>query len=139
MKKVTGMVKLQLPAGQANPAPPVGPALGQHGVNIMGFCKEFNAATKTQAGLIIPVVITVYQDKSFTFITKSPPASVLLKKAAGIASGAKEPNKEKVGKVSKKQVMDIVKLKMKDLNATNEEAGFRIVAGTARSMGIEIT
>src|SRR5881628_105955 len=137
-KKVIGQIKLQIPAGQANPAPPVGPALGQHGVNIMGFCKEFNAATKTQAGLIIPVVITVYQDKSFTFITKSPPASVLLKKAAGIASGSKTPNKEKVGKVTKKQVLDIVKLKMKDLNATNEEAAFRVVAGTARSMGIEI-
>src|SRR5437764_2823787 len=117
-KKVTGMVKLQLPAGKANPSPPVGPALGQHGVNIMGFCKEFNAATKEQAGLVIPVVITVYQDKSFTFITKSPPASILLKKAAGIASGSKTPNKEKVGKVTKKQVLDIVKLKMKDLNAT---------------------
>src|SRR5437867_7039025 len=138
-KKITGQIKLQIPAGQANPAPPVGPALGQHGVNIMGFCKEFNATTKEQAGLIIPVVITVYQDKSFTLITKSPPASVLLKKAAGIATGAKEPNKEKVSKVTKKQVMDIVKLKMKDLNATSEEAGFRIVAGTARSMGIDIT
>src|SRR5713226_3686625 len=108
-KKITGIVKLQLPAGKANPSPPVGPALGQHGVNIMGFCKEFNAATKTQAGLVIPVVITVYQDKSFTFITKSPPASVLLKKAAGVASGAKTPNKEKVGKVTRKQVMEIVK------------------------------
>src|SRR5205814_8316279 len=108
-------------------------------VNIMGFCKEFNAATKEQAGLVIPVVITVYQDKSFTFITKSPPASILLKKAAGIATGAKEPNKEKVGKVTRKQVLDIGKLKMKELNATSEEAGFRIVAGTARSMGIEIT
>src|SRR2546428_10299572 len=138
MKKVTGQIKLQLPAGKANPAPPVGPALGQHGVNIMGFCKEFNATTKEQAGLVIPVVITVYQDKSFTFITKSPPASVLLKKAAGIATGAKEPNKEKVGKVTRKQVLEIVKLKSKDLNATSEEAGFRIVAGTARSMGIEI-
>ena len=138
-KKVVGQIKLQIPGGQANPAPPVGPALGQQGVNIMAFCKEFNAATKTDAGMIIPVVITVYQDKSFTFITKSPPASVLLKKAAGIATGAKEPNKEKVGKVTKKQVMDIVKLKLKDLNATNEEAAFRIVAGTARSMGIEIT
>src|SRR3989449_7569387 len=137
-KKVTGQIKLQIPAGQANPAPPVGPALGQHGVNIMGFCKEFNAATKEQAGLVIPVVITVYQDKSFTFITKSPPAAVLLKKAAGIATGAKEPNKEKVGKVTRKQVLDIVKLKLKDLNATNEEAAFRIVAGTARSMGIDI-
>src|SRR5216117_951354 len=137
-KKVVGSIKLQIPGGQANPAPPVGPALGQHGVNIMAFCKEFNAATKNQAGMVIPVVITVYQDKSFTFITKSPPAAVLLKKAAGIASGAKEPNKEKVGKVTRKQVLDIVKLKMKDLNATNEEAAFRIVAGTARSMGIEI-
>src|SRR5256712_2073512 len=123
MKKVTGQIKLQLPAGKANPAPPVGPALGQHGVNIMGFCKEFNATTKEQAGLVIPVVITVYQDKSFTFITKSPPAAVLLKKAAGIATGAKEPNKEKVGKVTRKQVLEIVKLKMKDLNATTEEAG----------------
>src|SRR5512139_4005952 len=133
-KKVTGQIKLQIPAGQANPAPPVGPALGQHGVNIMGFCKEFNAATKNDAGLVIPVVITVFQDKSFTFITKSPPAAVLLKKAAGIATGSKEPNKERVGKVTKKQVMEIVKLKMKDLNATNEEAAARMVAGTARSM-----
>ena len=138
-KKVTGQIKLQIPGGQANPAPPVGPALGQHGVNIMAFCKEFNAATKGDPGLIIPVVITVFQDKSFTFITKSPPASVLLKKAAGVASGAKTPNKEKVGKVTRKQVLDIVKMKLKDMNATNEEAAFRIVAGTARSMGIEIT
>jgi len=138
-KKVVGQIKLQIPAGQANPAPPVGPALGQQGVNIMAFCKEFNAATKDQGGMVIPVVITVYQDKSFTFITKSPPASALLKKAAGIASGSKTPNKEKVGKVTKKQVIDIVKLKMKDLNAVNEEAAFRVVAGTARSMGIEIT
>ena len=137
-KKVTGQIKLQIPAGQANPAPPVGPALGQHGVNIMGFCKEFNATTKEQAGLIIPVVITVYQDKSFTFITKSPPASVLLKKAAGIATGSKAPNKEKVGKVTRKQVLDIVKMKLKDLNAAYEEAAFRIIAGTARSMGIEV-
>jgi large subunit ribosomal protein L11 len=137
-KKVTGQIKLQIPAGQANPAPPVGPALGQHGVNIMAFCKEFNAVTKEQAGMVIPVVITVYQDKSFTFITKSPPAAVLLKKAAGIASGSKTPNKDKVGKVTKKQVLDIVKLKMKDLNATNEEAAARMVAGTARSMGIEV-
>ena len=137
-KKVVGQIKLQIPAGQANPAPPVGPALGQQGVNIMAFCKEFNAATKDQAGMVIPVVITVYQDKSFTFITKSPPASILLKKAAGIASGSKTPNKEKVGKVTKKQVIDIVKLKMKDLNAVNEEAAFRVVAGTARSMGIEV-
>ena len=137
-KKITGQIKLQIPAGQANPAPPVGPALGQHGVNIMAFCKEFNARTKDQTGMIVPVVITVYQDKSFNFITKSPPASMLLKKAAGIASGSKTPNKEKVGKVTRKQVLDIVKMKMKDLNATNEEAAFRVVAGTARSMGIEI-
>lgn len=137
-KKITGQIKLQIPAGAANPAPPVGPALGQHGVNIMAFCKEFNASTKEQAGLIIPVVITVYQDKSFTFITKSPPASVLLKKAAGIASGSKTPNKDKVGKVSRKQVLDIVKLKYKDMNCASEEAAIRTVAGTARSMGIEV-
>jgi large subunit ribosomal protein L11 len=137
-KKVTGMIKLQIPAGQANPAPPVGPALGQQGVNIMGFCKEFNARTKDQAGLVIPVVITVYQDKSFTFITKPPPAAVLLKKAAGIASGSKMPNKEKVGKVTSDQVMEIVKTKFQDLNARNEDAAFNIIAGTARSMGIEI-
>src|SRR3989449_6317076 len=137
-KKVVGQIKLQIPAGQANPAPPVGPALGQQGVNIMAFCKEFNATTKDQAGMVIPVVITVYQDKSFTFITKSPPASALLKKAAGIASGSKTPNKEKVGKVTKKQVMEIVKLKLKDLNAIDEEAAFRVIAGTARSMGIEV-
>jgi large subunit ribosomal protein L11 len=137
-KKITGMIKLQIPAGQANPAPPVGPALGQHGVNIMAFCKEFNAKTKDQPGMVIPVVITVYQDKSFTFITKSPPASVLLKKAAGITAGSKVPNKEKVGKVTRKQVLEIVKLKMKDMNATNEEAAFRVVSGTARSMGIEV-
>src|SRR6201746_1748161 len=116
-KKVTGQIKLQIPAGQAKPAPPVGPALGQHGVNIMAFCKEFNAVTKADTGLVIPVVITVYQDKSFTFITKSPPASILLKKAAGITSGSKTPNKEKVGKVTRKQVMEIVKMKTKDFNA----------------------
>jgi len=137
-KKKTGEIKLQIPAGQANPAPPVGPALGQHGVNIMGFCKEFNAVTKDQGGMIIPVVISVYQDKSFTFITKSPPASALLKKAAGIASGSKQPNKDKVGKVTKKQVLEIVKLKLKDMNVTNEEAAARVIAGTARSMGIEV-
>ena len=137
-KKVTGQIKLQIPAGQANPAPPVGPALGQHGVNIMAFCKEFNAITKNDAGLVIPVVITVYQDKSFTFITKSPPASVLLKKAAGITAGSKTPNKDKVGKVTRKQVLDIIKLKGKDLNANSEEAAFRVVSGTARSMGIDI-
>jgi large subunit ribosomal protein L11 len=137
-KKVVGMIKLQIPAGQANPAPPVGPSLGQHGVNIMGFCKEFNAATKDAAGMIIPVVITVYQDKSFTFITKSPPASALLKKAAGVASGSKTPNKDKVGKVTKKQIMEIVKLKIKDMNAVDEEAAFRVISGTARSMGIDV-
>ena len=137
-KKVTGTVKLQISAGQANPAPPVGPALGSQGINIMAFCKEFNARTKHDAGLIIPVVITVFQDKSFTFLTKSPPASVLLKKAAGIASGAKVPNKEKVGKVTRKQVMEIIKLKASDLNATKDDAAFRVIAGTARSMGIEI-
>ncbi len=137
-KKKVAEIKLQIPAGQANPAPPVGPALGQHGVNIMGFCKEFNAATKDQGGMIIPVVISVYQDKSFTFITKSPPASALLKKAAGIASGSKIPNKEKVGKVTRKQVLEIVKLKQKDLNATGEEAAARVIAGTARSMGIDV-
>jgi large subunit ribosomal protein L11 len=137
-KKVTGQIKLQIPAGHANPAPPVGPALGQHGVNIMAFCKEFNAVTKNDAGLVIPVVITVYQDKSFTFITKSPPASVLLKKAAGITAGSKMPNKEKVGKVTRKQVLDIVKMKSKDMNSTSEEAAFRVISGTARSMGIEV-
>ncbi len=137
-KKVTGIIKLQIPAGAANPAPPVGPALGQHGVNIMGFCKEFNAKTKDQPGMVIPVVITVYQDKSFTFITKSPPASVLLKKAAGITAGSKVPNKDKVGKVTRKQILEIVKLKAKDLNSASEEAGFRVVAGTARSMGIDV-
>lgn len=137
-KKVVGQVKLQIPAGAANPAPPVGPALGQQGVNIMAFCKEFNAATKNQAGLVIPVIITVYQDKSFTFITKSPPAAVLLKKAAGIATASGVPNRNKVGKVSRKQVMEIVKMKGKDLNANSDEAAFRMVAGTARSMGIDV-
>ena len=137
-KKITGQIKLQIPAGQANPAPPVGPALGQHGVNIMAFCKDFNAKTKDQPGMIIPVVITVYADKSFSFITKSPPASVLLKKAAGITAGSKTPNKDKVGKVTRKQVMEIVKLKGKDLNSSSDEAGFRVVAGTARSMGIDV-
>jgi len=137
-KKVVGQIKLQIPAGQANPAPPVGPALGQHGVNIMAFCKEYNAATRDQAGMIVPVVITVYQDKSFTFVTKSPPASVLLKKAAGIASGSKQPHKEKVGKVTRKQILEIVKTKQADLNAVEEEAAVRVIAGTARSMGIEV-
>jgi large subunit ribosomal protein L11 len=137
-KKITGQIKLQIPAGQANPAPPVGPALGQHGVNIMAFCKEFNAKTKADAGLVIPVVITVYQDKSFTFITKSPPAAVLLKKAAGITAGSKTPNKDKVGKVTRKQILDIVKMKSKDINANSEEAAVRLIAGTARSMGIDV-
>ncbi|HUB66710.1 MAG TPA: 50S ribosomal protein L11 [Candidatus Methylacidiphilales bacterium] len=138
-KEVVGKIMLQIPAGQANPAPPVGPALGQQGVNIMAFCKEFNAATQKQAGDILPVVITVYKDKTFTFITKSPPAAVLLKKAAKIASGSKEPNRVKVAKVTKKQVMEIVNIKRKDLNAKSDEAAFRIIAGTARQAGIEIT
>ena len=129
---------MQIPAGQANPAPPVGPALGQQGVNIMAFCKEFNAATQKEAGMVIPVVITVYQDKSFTFITKSPPAAALLKKAAGIAKGSGVPNRDKVGKVTKKQLAEIAKLKMKDLNANDEDHAVRMVAGTARSMGIEV-
>src|SRR5258708_3116013 len=137
-KKITGQIKLQIPAGQANPAPPVGPPLGQHGVNIMAFWKKFNAVTKEQAGMVIPVGIRVYQENSFIFTPKSPPASVLLKKAAGITAGSKEPNKEKVGKVTRKQVLEIVKLKQKDLNSSSEEAGFREVAGTARSMGIEV-
>ena len=137
-KKITGIVKLQIPAGQANPAPPVGPALGQQGVNIMAFCKEFNAATQGQAGMVIPVVITVYQDKSFTFITKSPPASSLLKKAAGIAKGSGVPNRDKVGKVTRQQLAEIAKLKVKDLNANDEDHAVRMVAGTARSMGIEV-
>jgi large subunit ribosomal protein L11 len=137
-KEVIGTIKLQIAAGQANPAPPVGPALGQKGVNIMAFCKEFNAATQKQAGDILPVVITVYKDKSFTFITKSPPASVLIKKAAGIAAGSKEPNKTKVGKLSKKQLLEIAKTKMNDLNARDDEAAMNIIAGTARQMGVEI-
>lgn len=137
-KKVTGTVKLQIAAGQANPAPPVGPALGSQGINIMAFCKEFNAATKDKAGLVIPVIITVYQDKSFSCVYKSPPAAVLLKKAAGVASGSKVPNKDKVGKVTRKQVLDIVKIKLPDMNATTEEAAFRSICGTARNMGIEV-
>ena len=140
-KKVTGYVKLQIEAGKATPAPPVGPALGQAGINIMEFCKQFNAKTqnKDMAGLIIPVVITVYNDKSFTFITKTPPASVLLKKAAAIAKGSAAPNKEKVGKVTEKQVTEIAKQKMPDLNAASLEAAIKSVKGTARSMGIEVT
>ena len=137
-KKVSGYIKLQIPAGQANPAPPVGPALGQHGVNIMEFCKQYNAVTKDQAGLVIPVVITVYQDKSFTFVTKSPPAAVLLKKAAKIAAGSGEPNKKKVGKVTKKQLLEIVETKKADLNARDSEMAARMIAGTARSMGLEV-
>lgn len=137
-KKITGYVRLQIPAGQANPSPPVGPALGQKGVNIMGFCKEFNARTKEQAGMIIPVVITVFADKSFTFITKSPPAPVLLKKAAGLTSGSPTPNTLKVGKVTRAQVMEIVKLKAGDMNSASDEAAFRVISGTARSMGIEV-
>jgi len=144
MKKVTGYVKLQLPAGKANPSPPVGPALGQHGVNIMAFCKDFNARTAPQGDMIIPVVITVYSDRSFTFITKTPPASVLLKKAAGLAtakkpgSGSKEPNKNKVGTVTGKQLRELAELKIQDTNAASVDAAMRSIAGTARSMGIEI-
>ncbi|MDE2656183.1 MAG: 50S ribosomal protein L11 [Verrucomicrobiota bacterium] len=137
-KKISGYIKLQIPAGQANPAPPVGPALGQQGVNIMEFCKQYNAVTKDQAGLIIPVVITVYKDKSFSFVTKSPPAAVLLKKAAGIASGSGEPNKTKVGKVTKAQLLEIVEAKKEDLNARDPEMAARMIAGTARSMGLEV-
>jgi large subunit ribosomal protein L11 len=138
MKKVVGFVKLQIPAGQANPAPPVGPALGQKGINIMEFCKQFNARTQAQAGLVIPVVITVFSDKSFTFITKTPPAAVLLAKAAKIEKGSAESNRTKVGKVTKKQVQEIAELKMPDLNANTLEAAMSMIAGTARSMGITV-
>ncbi|MDQ8204867.1 50S ribosomal protein L11 [Pelagicoccus sp. SDUM812003] len=137
-KKVTGTIRLQLPAGGANPAPPVGPALGAAGVNIMAFCKEYNAKTQDKAGLILPVVITVYQDKSFTFVLKSPPASVLLKKAAGLAKGSGVPNRDKVGKVTKAQILEIVETKKADLNASDPEMAARIIEGTARSMGIEV-
>jgi len=137
-KEVVKVIKLQIPAGQANPAPPVGPALGQAGVNIMGFCKEFNAATQKQSGDLLPTVISVYKDKSFTFITKQPPAAVLLKKAANIASGSGEPHKKKVAQLTKAQLMDVVKLKIADLNTTDEEAAARVLAGTARQMGIDI-
>ena len=137
-KKIVGMIKLQIPAGQANPSPPVGPALGQQGVNIMEFCKAFNAKTNEKAGYIIPVVITVYADRSFSFITKTPPASTLLLKAAGIEKGSGEPNKEKVGKVTRNQLQEIAKTKMEDLNAMDIEAAMKIIAGTARNMGIEI-
>ena len=137
-KKIIGKIKLQIAAGQANPAPPVGPALGQHGVNIMEFCKQFNHVTQAQAGLIIPAEITVFQDKSFTFITKSPPASVLLKRAAGLAKGSGTPNRETVGTVTKKQVQEIASMKLKDLNTHDLECATRIIAGTARSMGIKV-
>jgi len=137
-KKIIVNIKLQVPAGQANPSPPIGPALGQHGVNIMEFCKAFNARTQGQEGMITPVVITVFSDRSFTFITKTPPASILLKKAAELAKGSSQPNKEKVGKVTAKQVEDIAKLKLQDLNATDLQAAIKIIQGTARSMGIEI-
>ena len=137
-KKITGYVKLQIPAGEATPAPPVGPALGQQGVNIMDFCKNFNARTASQKGLIIPVVITVFADRSYTFITKTPPASILLLKAAGVAKGSGTPNKEKVGQVTKSQVEEIAKTKLPDLNAADLPAAIRVVEGTARSMGIEV-
>jgi len=137
-KKITGYIKLQIPAGKANPAPPVGPALGQHGVNIMEFCKAFNAATQDQAGMIIPVVITVYGDRSFSFITKTPPAAVLLKKKAGIEKGSGEPNREKVGKVTEADLREIAELKFEDLNANTIEQAVEMIRGTARSMGVEV-
>ncbi|MBR5059462.1 MAG: 50S ribosomal protein L11 [Clostridia bacterium] len=137
-KKITAFVKLQIPAGKATPTPPVGPALGQHGLNIMGFCKEFNEKTKNDAGLIIPVVITVYADKTFTFVTKTPPAAVLLKKACNIESGSGRPNRDKVATITKAEVLKIAEQKMPDLNAADVEAAARMVAGTARSMGIVV-
>ena len=143
-KKISAYIKLQVPAGKANPAPPVGPALGQHGVNIMAFCKDFNARTQKQAGMVIPVVITVYVDKTFSFVTKTPPASILLKKAAGLktdkkpGSGAKTPGKEKVGKVTRAQVAEIATLKAPDINSYDVDSGIKIISGTARSMGIEV-
>ena len=137
-QKVVGYIKLQIPAGKATPAPPVGPALGQHGVNIMGFTKEFNERTKNDIGMIIPVVITVYADRSFTFITKTPPAAVIIKKACGLESASGEPNKKKVAKITKEQVQKIAEQKMPDLNAANVESAMRMIAGTARSMGIEV-
>ncbi len=137
-KKVAGFVKLQVPAGKATPAPPIGPALGQHGVNIMGFCKEFNERTAKDAGLIIPVVITVYQDRSFSFVTKTPPAAVLIKKACGIETASGRPNRDKVAKITRAQVEEIAKTKMPDLNAATVEAAMSMVAGTARSMGVEV-
>jgi len=144
MKKIVGLIKLQLPAGKANPSPPVGPALGQHGVNIMAFCKDFNASTQSQGDMIIPVLITVYADRSFSFIMKTPPASVLIKKAAGLSlqkkpgSGSKEPNKIKVGTITTQQVREIAELKLKDLNTTNVESAMNSIAGTARSMGVKV-
>ena len=138
-KQVQALIKLQIPAGAANPAPPVGPALGQHGVNIMEFCKQYNARTQAQSGLIVPVVITVFNDRSFTFVTKTPPAAVLLKRAAGLAKGSGVPNREKVGTVSAAQVEEIAKTKMPDLNAASLDAAVRIIQGTARSMGIEVS
>ncbi len=137
-KKISGYIKLQIPAGNANPAPPIGPALGQHGVNIMEFCKAFNARTQQQAGMIIPVVITVYADKSFSFITKTPPAAVLLKKAAKLEKASGEPNRNKIGRVSMSQIKEIAELKMVDLNAADVEGAMKMIAGTARSMGIEV-
>ena len=137
-KKVESFIKLQIEAGKANPSPPIGPALGQHGVNIMEFCKAFNAATQEQSGMIIPVVITVYADRSFTFITKTPPAAVLLKKKAGVPKGSGEPNREKVGKVSESDLREIAEIKMKDLNANSVEMAMEMIRGTARSMGLEV-
>jgi large subunit ribosomal protein L11 len=137
-KKIMAQIKLQCPAGKANPAPPVGPALGQHGVNIMEFCKQFNAKTQKQPGMIIPVIITVYQDRSFSFITKTPPAAVLIKKAANVEKGSGVPNKIKVGKVTKAQIEEIAKIKLPDLNCNDIEAAMRIIEGTARNMGIEV-
>ena len=137
-KKIIAAIKLQIPAGQANPAPPVGPALGQQGVNIMAFCKEFNAATQSQAGLLIPVVITVYHDKTVSFITKSPPAAVLIKQAVGLAKGSAVPNRDKVGKITRAQLREIAKAKLKDLNTTQEDRAMRLIEGTARNMGVEV-
>tara|TARA_Y100000590_G_C15656102_1_gene990679 strand:- start:1203 stop:1628 length:426 start_codon:yes stop_codon:yes gene_type:complete len=137
-KKISGYIKLQIPAGQANPAPPVGPALGQQGVNIMEFCKSFNDATKEQAGMIIPVVISVYADRSFTFITKTPPAAILLKKKAGVTKGSGEPNREKVGKVSENDLREIAEIKKEDLNANTIEMAMEMIRGTAKSMGLEV-
>lgn len=137
-KKVVAVVKLQLPAGKANPAPPVGPALGQHGVNIMGFCKEYNAQTSSQVGTIIPVEISIYEDRTFTFVLKTPPASVLITKTLGVAKGSATPNKNKVGKLTKEQIKQIAETKMQDLNATSLDAAIQMIAGTARSMGVEV-